>query len=81
MSAREIKLFETQISHKFSSVDEAQKVVNACVNFIRYQPKQRHYFCQAIIGVSQLKSDNIVAIKQELTNRKGRPKHKEYLTP
>lgn len=73
MSDREIKLFETQISHKFSSVDEAQKVVNACVNFIRYQAKQRHFFCQAIIGVSQLKSDNIVAIKQQQTNLKGRP--------
>lgn len=74
MSARELKMFDIQISHKFATIEDAKKVVDALYNFIGYQAKKRKYFCQAIIGVSDLFSDNIITLKQEVTNKKGRPK-------
>ena len=60
--------------YKFESMDEANKVVENLVGFMNYQCKERKYFCQAVIGISELDAENTIGIKTEITNKRGRPK-------
>lgn len=58
-------MYSVQISHNFSSMDEAERVVKALIEFLRYQTQKRNVFFQALIGISQYDSKSIDTIVNE----------------
>lgn len=71
---KRLRMYKFDIGHKFASMEEAKKVAKNFVEFMNYQCKERQYFCQAVIGVSELDADNTVGIIKENTNKCGRPR-------
>ncbi|WZU01001.1 hypothetical protein MGH68_16215 [Erysipelothrix sp. D19-032] len=74
MSARELKMVSIQISHKFASIEDAQRIVKSLIEYIRYTCKQRKYFCQGIIGISEIKSSSVETVVTENIKERGRPR-------
>ncbi|WZU00993.1 hypothetical protein MGH68_16170 [Erysipelothrix sp. D19-032] len=74
MSARELKMVSIQISHKFASIEDAQRIVKSLIEYIRYTCKQRKYFCQGIIGISEIKSSSVETVVTEDIQERGRPR-------
>ncbi|QIK86792.1 hypothetical protein G7061_09280 [Erysipelothrix sp. HDW6B] len=73
-TVKRLRMYKFDIGHKFESIEEANKVVENLVGFMNYQCKERKYFCQAVIGISELDAENTIGIKTEITNKRGRPK-------
>lgn len=71
---KRLRMCKYEIGNKFASIEEAETIVKNLVEFIGYHCKEKGYFCQAIIGVSQLDSSNTVGVKKEITNKRGRPR-------
>lgn len=63
-----------QISHKFASIESAQRIVKSLIEYIRYTCKQRKYFCQGIIAISNVKSSSVERVVTDNTKQRGRPK-------
>lgn len=74
MSARELKMVSIQISHKFASIEDAQRIVKSLIEYIRYTCKQRKCFCQGIIAISDVKSSSVERVVTDNTKERGRPK-------
>lgn len=73
-TVKRLRMYNFEISYKFKSIENAHTVAKNLVEFMSYQCRERKYFCQAIIGVSELKSSNVIGIKNEISNKRGRPK-------
>lgn len=74
MAKRKYKSSSIEIEHKFETIEEAVRFQKRLIEFIRYTCKKKQWSCQAIIGVSDLKSYATNAVHHEKTGKVGRPR-------